>query len=89
VREVRSGVREEARSCGLVVGEEEGEEGVHHFRTSFCCEARSTHGAIFASWSMLDTIISSPSENCSAKETLRNSCEVEGPKTFCEEGCVC
>lgn len=70
-------------AAGSGDGDEDGgvREGVHHFSTSFCRDARSTHGAMLASWSMLDTTISSPSAKSSAKETLRRSCVVEGPKT--------
>lgn len=73
--------RPEARSLGLVLASGTSVLGFHHLRTSFWRSARSTQGAMLASWSTAETISSSPSWKRRAYETLRNSWVVEGPIT--------
>lgn len=59
----------------------EGSAGLHHFRTRSWCLARSTHGAMLASWSMAETTISSPGWKVSVEAKLRKSWVVEAPRT--------
>lgn len=72
----RSSFKSEARSVGfsLVLG-------THHLSVSFRRAAKDTHGAMLASWSTLEMMISEPSGNSRAKERLRNSCVVDDPRT--------
>lgn len=80
VREERRGLRESGVSLGLVVG-----STVHHVRVRFLRAAMATHEAMLASWSSLETMISSPGENLRAMERLRKSWVVEAPMTFGEQ----
>lgn len=76
VRGVSRGVRSEARSLGSCR-----EDGSHHLMTSCWRSARSTHGAMLASWSMPERTSSSPGWKARVAETLRKSCVVDAPRT--------
>ena len=59
-------------------------EGVHHFMVSCRQEASCSQDATFASWSSFERMISEPGVRCSysARERLRKSWVVEGPRTL-------
>lgn len=54
--------------------------GVHHFSARFRRLARSFQGAMLASWSIEEMMISSPGWKGNVYDRLRRSCVAEGPK---------
>jgi len=55
--------------------------GIHHFRVKLLRSARLTQEATLASWSIPETISSSPGWTFKAYERLRKSWVVDGPMT--------
>ncbi len=56
--------------------------GIHHLTVKPEFWAMETHGAMFASWSILEMMISDPGGKANAIDRLRNSWVVEDPKTI-------
>lgn len=67
---------------GVSLGFVDDGDGVHHLMLRFWWRAMSSQGAMLASWSRLEIMISEAGGKVRARERLRKSWVAEGPITF-------